>query len=585
MSKNVEGGSMADFETLVPGRPILRSRPRSFAWNRVAVTAAALLGVLSAGGAIAEPPPVAGDSEAEISLIHPEAIRADMRFLADDLLEGRRAGTRGHQLAAQFVAAQFESMGLAPAGDSGTFFQNVPLQSAQVDESGSSFKWANSGASATLKFREHYILYGDPGRDDSSLSAPIVFVGYGITAPDQRYDDYRGVDARGKIVAMVFGAPGFPSAVKAHYSASWLKRRNAAEHGAVGVLVLYDSRLQGLYPFEKQVRDLAIPRLNWLNASGAPDHYYPELRAYGAVSMAAVKRLLSGSGHTAAEIDAGVKAGKLSAFPLTGVAEIHTVTRRAPLTSPNVVARLEGSDPQLRAEHVVYTAHLDHLGISTPVKGDGIYHGALDNASGAAEIMEIARAFSRLPARPRRSVLFIAVTAEEEGLLGSDYFASNPTVPRNSIVADINIDEDMMLWPLRDVVALGAEHSSLESAVRRAAARLKLAVGADPAPEQVSFVRSDQYSFVRQGIPSIDLEAGFRSDDPSIKPAEISESWDTHFYHSPQDDMQQPGLDFEAAAALTRVGFLCGLYIAQQTERPRWNPGDFFGATFASAAP
>jgi len=566
-------------------RLLLQGGRRSFVWSRVAVCAAGLLCVLSSGRATSEAPADTGDSDAAVSVIRPEAIRADMRFLADDLLEGRRAGTRGHQLAAQFVAAQFESMGLAPAGGSGTFFQDVPLQSAQVDESGSSFKWANSGASTTLKFREDYILYGDPGRDDSSVSAPIVFVGYGITAPDQRYDDYQGVDVKGKIAAMVFGAPGFPSAVKAHYSASWLKRRNAAEHGAVGILVFYDSRLQGLYPFEKQVRDLAIPRLNWLSATGAPDHYYPELRTYGAVSMAAVKRLLSGSGHTAAQIGAGVKAGKLSPFPLNGVAEIHTVTRRAPLHSPNVVAKLEGSDPQLRAEHVVYTAHLDHLGISTPVKGDSIYNGALDNASGSAEILEIARAFSRLPARPRRSMLFIAVTGEEEGLLGSDYFASNPTVPRSSIVADINIDEDLMLWPLRDVVALGAEHSSLDAVVKRAAARLKLAVGPDPAPEQVNFIRSDQYSFVRQGIPSIDLEAGFGSDDPHIKPAEISDGWDNNFYHSPQDDMQQPGLDFEAAAALTRVAFLCGLYIAQQDERPRWNPGDFFAATFASAPP
>jgi hypothetical protein len=553
--------------------------------GRFAVSVAALLCVLGAGHAASEAPASAGDSEAGVSVIRPEAIRADMRFLADDLLEGRRTGTRGHQLAAQFVAAQFESMGLAPAGDSGTFFQDVPLQSAQVDESESSFKWATSEGSATLKFREDYILYGDPGRDDASISAPVVFVGYGITAPDQHYDDYGGIDVRGKIVAMVFGAPGFPSAVKAHYSASWLKRRNAAEHGAIGVLVLYDSRLQGLYSFEKQVSDLEIPRLNWLSTSGVPDHYYPELRAYGAVSMAAVKRLLSGSGYTAAQIDAGVKAGKLPGFPLGGVAEIHTVTRRAALHSPNVVARLEGSDPQLRAEHVVYTAHLDHLGISAPVKGDSIYNGALDNASGTAEILEIARAFSRLPARPRRSLLFVAVTGEEEGLLGSDYFASNPTVPRSSIVADINIDEDLMLWPLRDVVALGAEHSSLEAVVKRATARLKLGVGPDPAPEQVSFVRSDQYSFVRQGIPSIDLEAGFGSDDPKIKPAEIADNWDNNFYHSPQDDMQQPGLDFEAAAALTRVGFLCGLYIAQQTERPRWNPGDFFGATFASAVP
>ena len=562
-----------------------RGHRRWIAWNRFAVSVAGLLCMLSAGHAASETPADAGDSEAGLSVIRPEAIRANIRFLADDLLEGRRTGTRGYELAAQFVAAQFESMGLAPAGDGGTFFQKVPLQSAQVDEPGSSFKWGERGAGVTLKFREDYILYGDPGRDDSSLSAPIVFVGFGITAPDQHYDDYQGVDVKGKIVAIVFGAPGFPSAVKAHYSASWLKRQNAAAHGAIGIVLFYDSRLQSMYSFENQVRDLAIPRLNWLSETGAPDHYYPGLRAYGVLSKAAVKRLLSGSGHSAAQIDAGVKAGKLPAFSLTGVADIHTITRRAPLHSPNVVARLEGSDPQLRAEHVVYTAHLDHLGIGTPVKGDAIYNGALDNASGTAEILEIARAFSRLPARPRRSLLFIAVTGEEEGLLGSDYFASNPTVPRSSIVADINIDEDLMLWPLRDVVALGAEHSSLEAVVGRAAARLKLGVAPAPAPEQVDFIRSDQYSFVRQGIPSIDLEAGFGSDNPNIKPAAIADNWDTNFYHSPQDDMQQPGLDFESAAALTRAAFLCGWYVAEQTERPHWNPGDFFGAAYASAPP
>jgi hypothetical protein len=412
-----------------------------------------------------------------------------------------------------------------------------------------------------------------------------VFVGYGITAPEQNYDDYRQVDAKGKIVAMVFGAPAFQSAVKAHYSASWLKRKNAAAHGAVGILVFYDPRLQDLYSFEHQVRDLAIPRFNWLDAAGTPDHYYPQLKAYGAVSLAAVKRLLSASGHTPAEIYAGAKAGKLTSFPLPGLVEIHTASRRTLVHSPNVVARLEGSDPALKSQHVVYTAHLDHLGISTAVKGDSLYNGALDNASGSAEVLEIARAFSRMPVRPRRSMLFLAVTAEEAGLLGSDYFASNPTVARNSIVADINIDEDVMLWPLHDVIAFGAEHSTLDKVVQRAAQRLQLGAAPDPVPEQVAFIRSDQYSFVRQGIPSLALAAGFKSDDPGIKPAEIFAKWIATVYHQPQDDMRQPALNFDAAAAFARVGFLCGLYVAQDTERPQWNPGDFFGTAFTNEAP
>ncbi|MBV8403844.1 MAG: M28 family peptidase [Gammaproteobacteria bacterium] len=542
-----------------------------------------LLCALAGAAAAADPPTDAFD--AALAGIRPEAIRADMRFLADDLLEGRRTGTRGHLLAAQFIASQFESMGLIPAGDHRSFFQDVPLQSVSVDEPASSFGWTNAAATESLKFREDYILYGDPGREDSQVTAPIVFVGYGITAPDQNYDDYKGADVKGKIVAIVFGAPDFPSAVKAHYSASWLKRKNAAAHGAAGLLLFYEPRFESLYPFAKQVRDLAVPRMNWLDAAGAPDHYYAALKAYGAVSMPAVRRLLSGSGHSAEEISAGMKSGKLAAFPLPGSAEIRTVSRRALVHSPNVVAKLEGDDPKLSAEYVVYTAHLDHLGISTPVNGDSIYNGALDNASGAAEVLEIARAFTRMPHKPRRSVLFIEVTGEEEGLLGSDYFASNPTVPPAAIVADVNIDEDLMLWPLRDVVALGAEHSSLDAVVRRAADRLRLAVSPDPQPEQVGFVRSDQYSFVRQGVPSFALTAGFKSDDPSLKPAKISQNWEAHFYHQPQDDMQQPGLNFDAAARFAQVGFLCGVYVAQDNDRPRWNQDDFFGTAFPGAKP
>jgi hypothetical protein len=527
------------------------------------------------------------DSDAVLAVIQPQAIRADMGFLADDLLEGRGIGSRGHQLAAQFIAAQFESMGLAPAGDRGTYFQDVALQSLRVNQSGSSLTWtqARSHKSEPLKFREDYVLYGNPGQDDSQVSAPVVFVGFGISAPEQHYDDYKNVDVKGKIVAMVFGAPEFQSAVKAHYSASWLKRKNAAAHGAVGILVFYDPRLQSLYPFEKVVRDLAIPRYNWLDAAGKPDHFYPELKANGALSMGAVEHVLTGSGHTAQQIFAGAKSGKLSSFALPGTVEIHTVSQRAPVHSPNVVAKLEGSDPTLKSEHVVYTAHLDHLGISTPVNGDPIYNGALDNASGSSEVLEIARAFSRMPIRPRRSIVFVEVTAEEAGLLGSDYFASNPTIDRSSIVANINIDEDVMLWPLRDVVAFGAEHSTLEGVVERAARRLHLEASPDPMPEQVAFIRSDQYSFVRQGIPSLALGAGFKSDNPNIKPAEIFENWEETRYHQPQDDLRQPGLDFESAAAFTRVGFLCGLYVAQETERPRWNPGDFFGTAFAPKGP
>lgn len=524
-------------------------------------------------------------ANAALAAIKPEAIRADMRFLADDLLEGRGTGARGHLLAAHFLASQFEGMGLKGAGDGNSFYQDVPIRSLRVDEAASTASLGKAGDESLLRFREDYIISGDAGRREVDVEAPIVFAGYGVTAPSQGYDDYKHIDVKGKIVAILFGAPNFPTALKAHYSASWMKRQNAAAHGAVGILVFTDATLENIYPFKKQVRDLAIPRLNWLDAAGHPNLYYPQLKVVGSVSMPGVERFLVGSGHSKEQFFAAAKAGKPRAFPLTQSAKFHTVTQWAEFKSPNVVAELEGSDSSLRSQYVVYTAHLDHLGISTAVDGDAIYNGALDNASGSAVMVEVARALSQMPVKPKRSMIFVAVTGEEAGLIGSDYFASNPTVNKDDIIANINMDEDVMLWPMKDIIALGAEHSSLQSVVDRAAQKLGLAVSPDPAPEQVAFVRSDQYSFVRQGIPSMALEAGVRSDDPGIKPAELFENWEQHFYHQPNDDMQQPGLNFESAALYARTALLCGLYTANDAAVPVWNSGDFFGIAFPRHAP
>jgi hypothetical protein len=523
----------------------------------------------------------ADEAEAPLKTIRPEAIRADMRFLADDLLEGRGTGSRGHEIAAHYVASQLEGIGLKPAGDDGSYFQEVPIRSLTVDEALSSARLSYKGSTVTLNAREDYLLVGDPGRRQVDVEAPVVFAGYGITAPSQGYDDYRHIDAKGKIVAVLFGAPNFPTAVKAHYSASWLKRENAEAHGAVGYLLIYDPALENIYPFKTQVRDIAIPKRNWLNREGRPNAYYPGLKVVGVFSAAGARQLLAGSGHTLEQVYAGAKKHKPPTFALAQIAHFHTATNWSDTKSPNVIARLEGSDPSLSAHYVVYSAHLDHLGISTPVDGDAIYNGALDNASGVAVLMEVARAFSSMPVKPKRSLLFIAVTGEEAGLLGSDYFANNPTVTKSSMIANVNMDEDVMLWPLEDVVALGAEHSSLEGVVERATQRMHLLSSPDPQPEQVDFIRSDQYSFVRQGIPAFSLNAGFKSDDPSIQPAKIMEDWERKFYHHPQDDMQQPGLNFEAAAAYARTAFLCGLFIANDPTPPSWKPGDFFGLAFA----
>jgi Peptidase family M28/PA domain len=516
--------------------------------------------------------------------IRPEAIRAGMRFLSDDALEGRGTGSRGYDIAAKFMASQFESLGLQPAGDNDSYFQDVPLRSAKPDETKTTFILTRSGKEQTLIFRKDYISRGNPVLPETSVQAPVVFVGDGVTAPDQNYDDYKGIDAKGKIVAFMFEAPNFESSLKAHYSSGEVKLQNAVAHGAVGVIVLDDPVLERLYSFNEQVRDLSFPDLRWLDKQQRPNDYFPELKGNAFLSLEATKKFFEGSGHSAEDVFAAVKAGKPMSFEMPISAQIHNVTALKEVAGRNVVAKLEGSDPALKNEYVVYSSHLDHLGVGEPVKGDSIYNGALDNASGSAILLEVARAFSGMKTRPRRSILFLSVTGEEAGLLGSDYFAHYPTVKKSSVVANVNMDEDLMLWPLRDIVAFGAEHSSLDAVVRKAAERMHLSESPDPNPEEVVFIRSDQYSFVKQGVPAIFPVPGFKSDDPKIKPEEIFKNWEQTRYHQPQDDMDQPGLDWDAAAKYARFVFLCGFLITEDPQRPTWNKGDFFGEHYGHQA-
>lgn len=524
-----------------------------------------------------------GDAADEaMAEIRPEAIRGDMRFLSDDLLEGRGTGTRGYELAAKFMATQFESLGLQPGGDGGTYFQSVPLRSLRADETRTTLAVARTGKEQTLAFRTDYILHGDPQRAESSVEAPVVFVGFGVTAPEQGYDDYKGIDAKGKIVAFTFGAPNFESSLKAHYSSGSVKAKNAVLHGAVGVILVDDPTLEQVYSFSQRVRDLARPEFRWLDKQGQPNDYHPELKCSAALSLPATGKFFEGSPHTAEEVFAAAKAGKPASFALPLTAKVHTVTQWQDVQSPNVAAKIEGSDPALKAEYLVYTAHLDHLGIGEAVKGDKIYNGALDNATGSAILLEIARAFSKMKPSPRRSILFVSVTGEESGLLGSDYFAHYPTVTKGSIVANVNTDMDLMLWPLEDIIAFGAEHSSLAGVIRKATERMHLIESPDPLAQLVLFIRSDQYSFVKQGIPAAMPSPGFKSSDPKIAPFEILEKWEQTRYHQPQDDMEQPGLDFDAATKYARFVYLCGYLITEDTRRPTWNKGDFFGDLYGA---
>ena len=515
-------------------------------------------------------------------------IRAHIRFLADSLLQGRAPGTPGYDIAARYVATELEGMGLHPAV-SGSWFQTVPLQKAVTDEAASSFTLTLNGKEQKLADAKDYILsswFANPAAEgtskaESDVSAPVVFVGFGVTAPDQKYDDYAGVDVRGKIVAGFYGAPStFPSTERAYYSDGIVKAKNAVAHGAVGVVSMMIPEDWKRYPWEWLVPQIQAGDMHWLDKHGAPHDFFPELRGNVLLSQKGGELLFAEAPKTLDQALSDARAGKPQAFTMPVSAHIHTEAAQSVIQSPNIVAELKGSDPALRDQYVVYTAHVDHLGICPPVNGDNVCHGALDNASGTSTLLEIARAYASLPQPPRRSVLFVFVTGEEMGLLGSDYFAHFPTVPLKSIVANVNIDgAPGVYFPLKDVVALGAEHSTLGDEVATAAKVMRYDVSPDPMPEEVSFIRSDQYSFVLQGVPAVDIEDGVKSTDPKINGLEVIKKWLVTRYHTPLDNMEQP-IDFDAAAKGAVLNFLVGYQVAQHDGAPSWNKGDFFGTTF-----
>jgi len=501
----------------------------------------------------------------------PAAIKAHMRFLADDLLEGRGTGTRGHRIAANYVAAQFEAAGLE------TSFQDIPFLET-VPSAESTVTLTREGAHpVTLRAFEAFVTQGDPLKRDNVIEAPVIFAGYGVTAPDQRYDDYAGVDVRGKIVAVFSGAPPvFANAVRAHHSASRNKIENAASHGAVALITLESPKEALRTPWPRVVRQSKLGSMHWLQSDGTPNAVSPSLSAAVGFNLESTKLLF---GDEAEAVFASLDQSRPQAGPLRLRARIHLVSAHRNLTSPNVIGIVRGSDPKLRDEYVVYTAHLDHLGITEPVNGDAINNGAFDNATGIASIIEIARAFAALPERPRRSILFLATTGEEKGLRGADYFANNPTVPFESLVADINIDMLMLLHRTRDLVVFGIDSSDLGDMARDAAREMNLELSADRFPEEVVFVRSDQYPFIRSGIPAIFANSGYKAVDPNADMAEEAKVWRRTRYHSPQDDLSQP-IDYTAALAPIELDFRIGLAAANRDARPKWKPGDFFGERF-----
>ncbi len=385
-----------------------------------------------------------------------EGLKAHVRFLSDDLLEGRGTGTRGHEIAAHYSAAQFESMGLKPGGDDGTFFQAVHLRQAIFNSEQSTFSLTTNGNEEKMVLEQDWFSAGDYLRTDTSAEGAVVFVGFGLTAPELKHDDYAGVDVKGKIVAYFPGAPAsWESSLHAYYSSTYLKAKTAAEHGAIGVIGMWSPALEKAFSWQRAVRNYKLPLFKIVDKNGRPNDTYEQIRAGVAIPLPRAKQLLATANKDAEQLYKDADEGKVQSFELPVTAKIHLLTEHKDSTSPNVVAVLPGSDPKLKDEYLVYSAHLDHLGISATDKGDNINNGAYDNASGSACLIEIARAFSRTKVHPKRSLIFLNVTGEEKGLLGAYYYSLNPTVPKDSIVADINMDELASLFPLKDVIGLG----------------------------------------------------------------------------------------------------------------------------------
>ena len=505
-------------------------------------------------------------------------VRSDVEFLASDHLDGRDTGSKGYLIAADYVAAQFRAIGLEPAGDNGSWFQQVPFRRASYDKQ-PTLTMTIGGRQVSLDTGKDATVRPSVTEKVRQLSAGFVFVGYGLK--DARYgiDDYRGLDLRGKIAVAMSGMPkGLPSDVEAHLDSS--KSQFAAAAGAIGFLEVPRNDGQRSNPVTRGGR----PLIDWVDQSGKAGSVPPGLRMQLSMSNEWAERLFDGASKSLDTVRKQAKANSKvgpRGFPLLPVMSVQSESKWEDFTSPEVVGLMKGSDPALAAQHVVLMGHLDHLGVRTDAKPgeDAIYNGAIDNAAGVATMLEAARQFASQPVRPKRSILFVANTGEERGLLGADYYAIHPTVPPESVVGVVDLDMPMLLYPFTDVIAFGADHSTIGAMVAEAGRTMGIAVSPDPMPEEAIFTRSDHYMFVKRGVPAVLLMTGHANGGKA--------SWDAFLggtYHSPKDDLTQK-IDWDAGARYALLNYRIARAMADSPQRPMWLQGDYFGDLFDPRGP
>ena len=513
-------------------------------------------------------------------------LRAHIEFLADDLMLGRQPGTDGYNIAANYVASQFKQAGLQPAGNEDSYFQQVPLKQALLVPGSAELILKHGEHSSSLVFAEQFYTSPSLAHSGSSIEAGLVFVGYGIDAPELDHRDYENIDVKGKVVVQFVGQPhDFPSEEGAHFASGMQKTLAAIRHGAVGIVIIHTPRAKQRHPWERVLSRVGTASMGWVNKDGRVYGQFDQIKGGAMIRHTAAGALFENAEHDLESLLVRDNVGEaLASFELDGRIFLSQQSTHDDLMSPNVAALLPGSDPLLASEYVVYTAHLDHIGelpsgADEGAQEDLINNGALDNASGVSVMLETARLFKQ-GKPPRRSVLFIAVTGEEKGLVGSEYFAVNPTVPIGSIVSVVNLDMPLLLYDFADVIAFGAGHSSMGDSVREAAQSQGIELSPDPFPEQNIFVRSDHYRFVQQGVPSVFLVTGMKSLDSSVDTQPIFEGFLREHYHKPSDDLNLP-ISYGAAAKFTRINAKIGELIANDPIRPAWHEGDFFGRTYA----
>jgi Zn-dependent M28 family amino/carboxypeptidase len=516
----------------------------------------------------------------------PAAIEGHLQFLASDELEGRDTGSRGHQIAANYIASQFQTMGLAPAGDNNSYFQQVPLRSARVQQESVKLSFRRGETAWQLSYPQQFFSGASVHQTNVAMSAPLVFVSYGLVSEEFGLNDYAALDVSGKIVVQLAGLPAsLPSEERAYLGS--IKAKLAAERGAIGVITIHTPQQEKTRPYANSLLYLTTPRLAWLNADGEPGNGDSQLQGTAYLHPDAAASLFEQEQQSLADIFSMLNADKHpKGFELKSVASLSGNSTHQQISSPNVIGMLDGSDPQLRDEYVVITAHSDHIGFSNDLRSeDKINNGAMDNAAGMAILLETARMFSELAVKPKRSILFVVVTAEEKGLLGADYFANNPTRPLPSLVANVNLDMPVLLYPFADLIAFGANHSTLGQVVADAAAKEGIGLSPDPMPEQAIFTRSDHFTLVKQGVPAVFLMTGFTSKDPQQDGGKIWGSFFAKHYHKPSDDIaslikEYGPVRYDAGAVFADINFNIALDIANTPQRPLWKADSFFNKVF-----